>query len=181
MQHPDRQLLIAYVDGLLTSKQADELLSHANICPDCKIVIEQEAAMSSAMRTQPLAHPGPGFDRAVLDAVLPRTSNADKQALPLRKFAGIFALCIFTLIIFLFSTDGNHDSAAWVQPVKDAVSGFTGNMTEYLVQGIQRLFVPFTATAAHSSILEIIGMATVALLLLGGIDHIISPLLKKGR
>lgn len=137
--------------------------------------------MSRALRMQRLVLPSPAFDGAVLDAVLPRTAARGAQETSFRKYAGVFALCIFTLFVFLISSGSGSNSPSWMHPIYDAVNGATRGMTESFAKGSSALFAPLTKMTAHSGVLDIFCMATFALLLLGGIDRIIAPLLKKGR
>ncbi|MFA6233490.1 MAG: zf-HC2 domain-containing protein [Bacteroidota bacterium] len=181
MEHPDRELLIAFADGILSPEQTIEVRAHADHCPTCGIIIEQEAAMSRALRMQRLVQPSFAFDRVVLDAVLPRRAARGAQEASFRKYAGVFVLCIFTFIVFLISSGSGGNSPSWMHPVYDAVNGITRGMTESFIEGSSALFAPLTKMTADRGVLEIFCMATFALLLLGGIDRIIAPLLKKGR
>jgi anti-sigma factor RsiW len=181
MEHPDRELLIALADGILTPERKIEVRSHMDHCPTCASILEQEAALSRTLRMQRLVQPSPAFDRAVLDAVLPRSAARVAQEASFRKYAGVFVLCIFTIIVFLISSGSGSNSPSWMHPVHDAVNGSTRWMTESFVEGSSALFAPLTRATAHGGVLDIFCMATFALLLLGGIDRIIAPLLKKGR
>jgi anti-sigma factor RsiW len=181
MEHPDPELLTALADELLSGDRADALRTHIEHCAACAAVVARESALSAALRSQPLAEPSQLFDRRVLDAVLPHAAAEGKARISLRNYAGMFALCACTLVIFLAANGERGDAPSWLSPVYDTVGGATARITESFVSGIGRLVSPLRVATQGSNVFEIFLLATLALVLLGALDRIFSPLSRRER
>lgn len=181
MEHPDRQLLIDAADGLLPPSALSALRVHLDSCPDCLSLSEEEAAFSNLLRSQTLSDTTPGFDRAVLDAILPATAGKRGRDILLRKYAGLVLLCMVTLFVVVLSMGQKSDAQGWMAPVSRSISSLSNGITLGVTRGIEQLYASVKTTAGSDSVLHVFALAVLALLLLGGLDRIISPILRKER
>ncbi|MBE0643576.1 MAG: zf-HC2 domain-containing protein [Bacteroidetes bacterium] len=180
MEHPERELLILFAEGLLGEAQADGIRSHIETCPRCRETVVSEREFGEALRTQPLLQPSHAFDRRVLDAVLPATSRSRREDISLRRYAGLIVLCVVTLIVAVIASGHSGNGPVWMRPVSDVMSTASKAVTGALVDGMKQLFSPLHA-AKGSGVIEIFALAALALVVLGGLDRVFSPFAKKGR
>ncbi len=181
MEHPDHELLLACADGLLSTEQSDEIRAHTTRCPDCAAVLEREMALSAALRAQPLARPSPAFDQAVLRALMPRAESTGRHEISFRGYGGILLLCACTLVIYLAANGKSDGAPTWLTPVYETISGAMSWFTDRFVSGISGMISPLGTAAHGSNFIEIFLLATLALVLLGGLDRVIAPLFRKER
>ncbi len=181
MEHPDSELLVSFADGVLDDAQTTDIRAHIEQCPICREIVASERQFSEALRAQPLIQPSPSFDRTVLDTMLPASARSRREEASIRKYAGLIVLCVVTLIVVAISSGQGGDSPGWMRPVSDAMSSANRTLTDGFVVGIKQLFSPLHAARSSSGVFDIFALAVLALLVLGGIDRVIAPLVRKGR
>ncbi len=181
MIHPDRDILILYVDRVLPESEMTSIRAHAEECLQCSDALARERQFSEALRAQPMTEPSSGFDRIVLDAVIPAATRERRGEATVRRYAGLITLCVVTLVVILIALGQGGESSDWMQPVSETINTATRSLTNGFVDGLNRLLSPLKVIQVSNGVLDIFALAVLALLVLGGLDRILSPLVKKGR
>ena len=182
MEHPEHILILNYIDGLLPDNDLRALEAHIAICPSCSRAAERERALSTALRSQEPSRPSSSFDRRVLDTIIPATTRRERERSLLRRHAGLIVLCVMTIVIVLLSSGESSSSTSWLQPLQQTISAYLQPTIARVSDAVTHSIAP-AREAAHrgGSVLEIFALALLGLAVLGALDRLLAPHLRKSR
>jgi hypothetical protein len=100
--HPDEELLSAYLDGVLDPVEAEAVRVHLATCSSCTADLEQLQLVREVVRTLPFVEPPFGFYERTL-RLGPRPSSTSSRRFGFAVIAGIVAMLALVVILVVVS------------------------------------------------------------------------------
>jgi len=101
-EHPDEELLSAYLDGVLDPAETEAVRAHLATCRSCAADLEQLQLVREVVRTLPFVEPPFGFYERTL-RLGPRPSSTTSRRFGFAVIAGIAAMVAVVVILVVVS------------------------------------------------------------------------------
>ena len=173
MKHPDAEILRQYADALLDPAARAGVERHIEDCASCRDALRIERALSDAIRALPSSSPSHRFDRGVLDAVQ-HTAHAPAKRMPYFRYAAVGLLILTTFVVVIVAgASGEAQSQSVLTPVFERITAVLSPVVDLMTQKSEQLTPQLDD--GDSSFFRIFFLATAALLIIGGLERLLSP------
>ncbi|MDT8323352.1 MAG: zf-HC2 domain-containing protein [Bacteroidota bacterium] len=179
MQHPAPDVLGQYADALLDAPEHDRVHRHLTTCASCRNALLVEKSLSDAVRTASQRTPSSRFDSAVLSA-LRRPATGPSRRIPYLGYAAAALLIVTTFVVVIIAgASGETQSRSALTPMFERITEVLTPAMELLTSQSGRLTPKLDER--DSDFFRVFFIATAALLLIGGLERVLFPLMRQGH